>query len=93
VAVLNPRAALRLSVGNARERDHRVKRQVKSGQRRFEKMVELLFGAKCFQRRLVAHLDEVPECEIGEGVGIDFSLLEIFREGALRLDDRALAQS
>src|SRR5579864_438894 len=81
--VLDFGPALGLSVGNTRERDHRVKWQIKPGQRRLEEVVEIFLCPKCFRGRLIAHLDEIAEREIGQGVGVHFSPLKIFRERLL----------
>jgi len=53
--ILEARATRGFSVGNAGECNHGVERQINSGERGFEKMIELLFrGRSCALRPVVA---------------------------------------
>jgi hypothetical protein len=77
-AILQPRAAGGLRVGNAREGDHRVEREINSRQRSFEEVIEFLFCAEGARRGFIAHLDKIFQGEIGQSVGVLFSSREIF---------------
>jgi hypothetical protein len=41
-------------------------------------VIELFLGAECFRRGFVAHLDEIFDGEVGQGVGVLFATLETF---------------
>ncbi|MEP6709702.1 MAG: hypothetical protein ABJB32_06175 [Verrucomicrobiota bacterium] len=45
-AVLTPRPAGGFGVGDARERDHGIERQIDAGQQAFEQVIELLLRPK-----------------------------------------------
>ena len=82
-SVLQPSTPRCLRVWYASKGDHRIERQIHTRQRGFEQVVEFLFRAKCPRRGFVAHLNEIADGEIGEGVGIFFSTLEIFGKTGL----------
>src|ERR1700704_524229 len=84
-SVLAARAARGFRVRNARESNHAVKRQINSRQRGFEEVIDLFFGAKCARGGFIAHLDKIFQGEIGQGVSVLFTALEIFRERALSI--------
>src|SRR5205823_9903227 len=84
-SILQPGASCPCGIGDARERDHGVERQINSGQQTFEQMIEFLFCPKCLRRGFVAHLDEILHREIRKSIGVFFSPREIFSESALSI--------
>src|SRR5438105_13707668 len=84
-AVLESRATRGLRVRHPREGDHGVEREVNSGQRGFEEVIEFFLGPECFRCGLVAHLDNILQGESGQRVAVYFSALDIFGEGTMSI--------
>ena len=82
-SILKSCATRGFGVRDACESDHRVKRQIFSGQCGFQSVIQFLFCSECFRCGLVSHLDEIPDRKIGKRVGVFFSAMKVFGECAL----------
>jgi hypothetical protein len=80
-------------VRNPCKSHHRIERKIDVGQQGLEQVIEFFLGAKCSQRRFIAHLDEIVHGKIRERVGIFFSPIYVNRLFAFTTADSAIHAS